>query len=66
MSADVERLQRELTQTRAELEEFTHSVSHDLRASLRHVNAYVQIIREDLGEQADAASAATRRTLCIR
>lgn len=46
-----ERLQRELTQAHAELEEFTYSVSHDLRASLRHVNAYVQIIREDLGEQ---------------
>jgi light-regulated signal transduction histidine kinase (bacteriophytochrome) len=53
-----ERLQRELGQARAELEDFTHSVSHDLRASLRHVNAYVQIIREDLGEQANTATAA--------
>ena len=53
-----ERLQRELTQARAELEDFTHSVSHDLRASLRHVNAYVQIICEEMGEQADAAIAA--------
>lgn len=48
-----ERLQRELLQARAELEDFTYSVSHDLRASLRHVNAYVQIIQEDFGEQAD-------------
>jgi light-regulated signal transduction histidine kinase (bacteriophytochrome) len=46
-----ERLQRELAQARAELEDFTYSVSHDLRASLRHVNAYVQIIREDLADQ---------------
>lgn len=53
-----ERLQRELNQARAELEDFTYSVSHDLRASLRHVNAYVQIIREDLGEQRHAATAA--------
>ena len=45
-----EQLQRELTQARAELEDFTYSVSHDLRASLRHVNAFVQIIKEDLGE----------------
>ena len=51
---DNERLQRELAQARAELEDFTYSVSHDLRASLRHVTAYVQIIREDLGRQPDA------------
>lgn len=45
-------LKNELLQARAELEEFTASVSHDLRASLRHVNAYVQIIQEDLGDAA--------------
>ena len=45
-------LKRELLKARAELEEFTASVSHDLRASLRHVNAYVQIIQEDLGDAA--------------
>ena len=50
-----ERLQRELLQTRAALEDFTSSVSHDLRASLRHVSAYVQIVREELGEQTQAA-----------
>jgi light-regulated signal transduction histidine kinase (bacteriophytochrome) len=49
-----ERLARELAQARAELEDFTYSVSHDLRASLRHVSAYVQIIREDLDHQSDA------------
>lgn len=47
-------LQRELKQARAELEEFTFSVSHDLRASLRHVTAYVQIIQEDLEGQVSA------------
>jgi signal transduction histidine kinase len=52
-----ERLQRELAQVRAELENFIHSVSHDLRAPLRHVNAYVEIIREDLGEPTLAAVA---------
>lgn len=52
-----ERLQRELAQARAELEDFTYSVSHDLRASLRHVTAYVEIIREDLGEPTPAAVA---------
>lgn len=52
-----EQLQRELGQARAELEDFTYSVAHDLRASLRHVSAYVQIVREDLGEQASPAIA---------
>lgn len=51
------RLQCELDQARAELEDFTYSVSHDLRASLRHVNAYVRIIQEDLGDQVGVAMA---------
>lgn len=52
---NTEQLQRDLLQARAELADFTHTVSHDLRASLRHVNAYVQIIREDLdGQGSDA------------
>ena len=49
------RLQRALAQAQAELNDFTYSVSHDLRASLRHVNAYVQIIKEELDAQAAAA-----------
>jgi light-regulated signal transduction histidine kinase (bacteriophytochrome) len=54
LQRDNAQLQRQLLQARAELEEFTASVSHDLRASLRHVNAYVQIIQEDLGDAAPA------------
>lgn len=53
-----ERLQRELGQARAALEEFTSSVSHDLRASLRHVSAYVQVIQEDLGDLGDMGKTA--------
>ena len=48
---NTEQLQRDLQQARAELADFSHTVSHDLRASLRHVTAYVQIIREDLDGQ---------------
>ena len=59
----IEQLQRELTQAKAELEDFTYSVSHDLRASLRHVNAYVQIIREELDAQATAAVGAHLETV---
>jgi light-regulated signal transduction histidine kinase (bacteriophytochrome) len=54
-SREIERLQRELAQTRTEMEDFTYSISHDLRAPLRHINAYAQIIEEDMGEQAGPA-----------
>jgi signal transduction histidine kinase len=47
------RLERELAQARLAMEDFTYSVSHDLRASLRHVSAFVRIAREDLGTDAD-------------
>ena len=45
----IDALQRDLALARAALDDFTHSVSHDLRAPLRHVTSYLKIIREDLG-----------------
>jgi light-regulated signal transduction histidine kinase (bacteriophytochrome) len=60
---DIERLQRELLQARAELEEFTQSVSHDLRASLRHVTSYVQIVVEELGSELKPDVAAHLQTV---
>lgn len=54
----LQRLERELAQSRQALEEFTASVSHDLRAPLRHVSAFVRIAREDLGDDIDPEVAA--------
>ena len=47
-AAEVARLTRELAQVRAEFQDFVHSVSHDLRAPLRHINAFSKILEEDL------------------
>jgi len=40
-------LQRQLDAARAELQDFTYAVSHDLRAPLLHINAFAQVIAED-------------------
>lgn len=45
---EVERLKHELAQLRTEFQDFTYSVSHDLRAPLRHIRAFAQVIEEDL------------------
>jgi len=41
----------ELTATIAELESFSYSISHDLRAPLRAINGYASIVREDYSSQ---------------
>jgi signal transduction histidine kinase len=40
-------LEAELAALRAEMQDFSYTVSHDLRASLRHILSYAQLVQED-------------------
>jgi light-regulated signal transduction histidine kinase (bacteriophytochrome) len=43
----------ELREARKELDDFSYSVSHDLRAPMRHIHGYATIILEDYGSSLD-------------
>lgn len=53
LNTDLKRNVSQLEMTNKELESFSYSVSHDLRAPLRSINGYAAIIAEDYSAQLD-------------
>jgi PAS domain S-box-containing protein len=49
LNATLARQAEELMAANRELESFSYSISHDLRAPLRHMSGYAQMLREDAG-----------------
>jgi PAS domain S-box-containing protein len=56
LNAELERRIAELTSVNQELEAFAYSVSHDLRAPLRHIDGFSKILVEEAGATLDSSA----------
>ncbi|HUG11216.1 MAG TPA: CHASE3 domain-containing protein [Opitutaceae bacterium] len=61
LNADLQKQAAQLEAANKELEAFSYSVSHDLRAPLRHVQGYVEMLARD---SQDVLPEKSRRYLC--
>lgn len=48
---DLKESRKELKRSNAALQEFAHAAAHDLKAPIRHIAAWVDMLREDEGEE---------------
>src|SRR6185503_10871083 len=56
LNQELSRKVAELTDVNNELEAFTYSVSHDLRAPVRHIDGFSRLLQENLADRLDPES----------
>lgn len=63
LSRSFDRMVAELQRTNAEIESFTYSVAHDLKAPARAINGFVNIFFEEYGDKLDEDGKRLLRTI---
>jgi PAS domain S-box-containing protein len=56
-------LEEKLKEAANELEAFSYSVSHDLRAPLRHMEGFIKLLQQNLGDTSDAKTSQYMETI---